>query len=125
MLNTMGLGLRLEIERGPDWLFVGVIPPERATAESAPLADAIWSILEQSFIYRVVLELDRAPLLQSYVLGQLVLLAKRIRAHGGLLRLSGVSDDNRDVLRTTRLEALLPSYADRSAAVMCSRPLPR
>jgi anti-anti-sigma factor len=125
MLDTLGSELRLDVERGPDWLFVRVTPPEGDLSAAPSLADAVWAVLEQSFTYRVVLDLEPIALVRSALLGQLVLLAKRVRTHDGLLRLCGMSADNRDVLIASRLDTLLPSYPDRSAAVMCSRPLPR
>ncbi len=125
MLDTIGSGLRLDVERGPDWLFVRVTPPDVDWSTAPSLADAVWAVLEQSFTYRVVLDLEPVSLVRSALLGQLVLLAKRVRTHDGLMRLCGVSADNRDVLVASRLDALLPSYPDRGAAVMASRPLPR
>jgi anti-anti-sigma factor len=123
MLDTIGSGLRLDVERGPDWLFVRVTPPADGDWYGEPsLADAVWTVVEQHFTYRVVLELDRVTLLRSLLLGQLVQLAKRVREHGGILRLCGISPDNHEVLTASRLDTMLPEYADRSAAVMCMRP---
>jgi anti-anti-sigma factor len=114
----------LDVERGPDWVFVRVNPPD-GWDDAPPLADAVWHILEQNFTYRVVLELDQIPLLRSCLIGQLVLLAKRVYNHGGLLRICGLSTHNHEVLSAARLGAILPNYRDRSDAVMASRPRPR
>lgn len=123
MLDTIGSGLRLDVERGPDWLFVRVTPPVDGDWYGEPsLCDAVWAVVEQHFTYRVVLELDRVTLLRSLLLGQLLQLAKRVREHGGILRLCGISPDNHEVLTASRLDTMLPEYADRSAAVMCVRP---
>ena len=84
MLDT-ATGLRLDVERGPDWIFVRVNPPVGSWDEVPPLAEAVWAVLEQSFTYRVVLELDQLPLLRSCLIGQLVMLAKRVHSHDGLL----------------------------------------
>jgi anti-anti-sigma factor len=124
MLDTLS-GLRLDVERGPDWIFIRVNQPDRTWDESPPLADAVWAILEQSFVYRVVLELDQITLLRSCVIGQLVKLSKRVHTHDGLLRICGLSEHNREVLASARLSAILPNYRDREEAVMCSRPHPR
>jgi anti-anti-sigma factor len=124
MLDTAA-GIGLDVERGPDWIFVRVHRPEESWDDAPPLAEAIWAILEQSFTYRVVLELDQLPLLRSSLIGQLVMLAKRVHSHDGLLRVCGLSPDNYDVLAASRLNTVLPNYHDRSEAVMASRPHPR
>ena len=96
MIQTAA-GWGLDVDRGPDWIFVRVHP--RDGFDDAPgLAESVWAVLEQHFIYRVVLELDEIALLHSSVIGQLVLLSKRIHSHGGLVRLCGVSETNREVL---------------------------
>ena len=42
------------------------------------LAEAIWERMHQQFCHRVVLEMERIPLLRSWLIGQLVLLHKRV-----------------------------------------------
>ena len=120
MIQTAA-GWGLDVDRGPDWIFVRVHP--RNGFDDAPgLAESVWGVLEQSFIYRVVLELDEIALLHSPVIGQLVLLSKRVHSHGGLLRLCGVSAENRSILHTCRLDGALPFYENRGDAVMGHRP---
>ena len=56
MLQTAA-GWGLDVDRGPDWIFVRVHP--RDGFDDAPgLAESVWTVLEQHFIYRVVLEID-------------------------------------------------------------------
>lgn len=111
-----------EIDRGPDWLFVRLRPPRQGDTGEIALAEMIWQKLEQSFCYRVVLELDDVTFLRSWMVGELVRLHKRVTAHGGMLRLCGISAANQDVLRTCRLEDRFPSYRNRTDAVMGYRP---
>lgn len=119
-------GWTLETERGPDWLFIRPIPPANAMqGGEVELAEAIWDLMDQQFCYRVVLEMDRVPLLRSWLIGQIVLLHKRVTAHHGLMRLSCMSDGNQEVLHMVRLDDRFPQYADRGAAVMGYRPKPR
>jgi anti-anti-sigma factor len=87
------------------------------------LAEQVWALLEQNMTHRLVLELDDIGLLFSDVVGQLVLLQKRISNQGGLMRLCGVSANNKRVLETCRLGGYLPQYADRTQAVMGERPI--
>lgn len=124
-MQATASGMSFDVDRGPDWMFVRVNPPETAAVETPQLAEAIWGLLEQSFIYRVVLELDRIELLRSYMVGQLIMLAKRVHSHGGVLRICGLSHSNEEVLRCCQLAGQLPNYRDRGDAVMCSRPKPR
>jgi anti-anti-sigma factor len=124
MLDT-DHGLRLDVERGPDWIFIRPHPPAASWDEGPPLAEAVWAILEQSFTYRVVLELDQLALLRSCLIGQLVMLAKRVHSHDGLLRVCGLSPQNYEVLAASRLNTVLPNYHDRSEALMASRRRPR
>ncbi len=86
------------------------------------LANSVWEVIEQHRVYRVVLELDQVQLLYSMLIGQLVLLQKRIHTAGGVLRLCGLSETNECVLRTAMLDSRLPNYANRHDAVMGHRP---
>jgi hypothetical protein len=108
----------MDVERGPEWLFIRLHGPENGEAEGTDLANRIWLLLEQHFTYRLVLELDDVALLRSYFLGQLVMLHKRIHAHDGMLRLSGLSDDNLAALKACRLDHSFSRYRTREDAVM-------
>ena len=111
-----------DIDRGPDWLFVRLRPPRQGDTGEIALAEMIWQKLEQSFCHRVVLELNDVTFLRSWMVGELVRLHKRVTAHGGMLRLCGVSVASQDVLRTSRLDDRFPSYRNRTDAVMGYRP---
>ena len=108
---------RLDVDRGPDWLFIRVRPPEEGMYDAVPLAEQVWAVLRQHFVYRVVLELDEIKLLHSHLVGQLVLLMKRVHSHGGLMRISGLSPRNQDVLHSCRLDNNLPTFDNRTEAV--------
>jgi anti-anti-sigma factor len=110
-------GWRLNVERGPDWIFVRLQPAVDGDVDEASLAEKIWSLLEQNFTYRLVLELEHVELLQSYMIAQMVLLSKRIHSHGGMLRLCGLSPVNQQVIHVCRLDGCLPNYDNRGAAV--------
>jgi anti-anti-sigma factor len=116
------VGWRFDVDRGPDWVFVR-LHQDDSNLESDSLADKLWAVLEQSFTYRLVLELDEVPILQSYLIAQLVLISKRINSHGGLLRLCGLSPANQEVIRMCRLDGCLPHFFNRGDAVMGHRPM--
>ena len=123
MLVSGGSSMLFDVDRGPDWIFVRLNTDDADWTECPPVAESVWGILDQNFTYRAVIELDRVPLLRSYLIGQFVLLARRIHAHGGVLRICGLSDLNQQVLRTCGLTDMLHNYRSRGEAVMCARPL--
>jgi anti-anti-sigma factor len=117
-------GCELDVERGPDWLLVRVANLDLAEPDAPPLAERIWRLLQQHFTYRLVLELDQVCLLTSRLIAQLVQLHRRIEQRSGVMRLCGLSEENREVLHTCRLDDRLTAFQDRQAAVM-GRELPR
>jgi len=121
MLLELAPEWSLEIDRGPDWLFIRPLPPNHRDGE-APLAEMVWKKLEQCFCYRVVLELDGIDYLRSWMIGELVRLHKRVTTHGGMLRLCGVSKNAETVLRICQLGDRFPAYRTRTDAVMGHRP---
>jgi anti-anti-sigma factor len=108
----------LDIERGPDWLLVRVLNVELVESDAPELAERLWRLLEQHFTYRLVLELDGVRSLNSYLIGQLLDLYRRIQEHDGVMRLCGLSPYNCQVLHACRLDDQLLPYEDREAAVM-------
>ena len=105
-------------DRGPDWLFIRLHVEADACYDAPEIADRIWSILRQHFVYRVVLEMEDVGFLGSHLLGQLVMIQKRVLQHGGALRLCGLTPSCQEVLRLCRLISVLPVYESRSDAVM-------
>ena len=118
-------GWELEVERGPAWLFVKVHCAPESVWDAPPLAEAVGQLLEQHMTYRLVLECDDLPVLHSMLVAELLALQKRVAAHGGMLRVCGLSPENRQVLARCRLESRFPHNCDRTEAVMGSRPHPR
>ena len=57
MLTSAG-GCDLAVERGPDWLLVRLRNLDFLAPDAPPLAEQLWSLLQQHFTYRLVLELD-------------------------------------------------------------------
>lgn len=116
-------GWPLKVDRGPDWLFVRLEHPLSNAQQEPPLAERIWDLLRQHFVNRLVLELDEVERLESHLVGQLVLLHKRIHTHGGKMRVCGLSPGNQRVLEISRLAERFPNFADREAAVAGTAPI--
>lgn len=115
-------GVPFEVERGPDWLLVRLGAPVAGVSDWAGLADTLWSMLDQHFIYRLVLDCELAGLVDSTLMGQLVLLERRIRKQGGLLRLCSLSEASQQALHQCRLDGRLPHFETRTEAILGHRP---
>jgi anti-anti-sigma factor len=121
---TCARGWNLEVERGPECLFVTPRrkPDEAATMRS--LAEQLWTLLEQNFTYRVVLVLSDIELLDSLLVEQLLWLDAQTRNHGGMLRICGLSEENQQLFAAAGLEGHVARYCDREDAVMgATRPM--
>jgi anti-anti-sigma factor len=110
-------GWEANVERAADWLLVRLISHNQSASDTPPLADWLWARLEEQAVCRLVLELDQMAVLYSYVIGQLVLLHKRIVVHGGTLRLCGLSPHNQQVLHFCRLDDRFSLYPGRAEAL--------
>ena len=111
------------VDRGPDWLFVRLHPDK---AHLDDVADRLWTLLNKHFIHRLVLEMDEVDFLPSQLIGQLIMLQKRVLQHDGALRLCGLSPSCAEALHLCRLDQALPSFACREDAVRgCQGTKPR
>ena len=120
--QELGLGWAVEIDRGPDWLFINLQGQEPFDPAGIDLAARVWQLFDQEFVNRLVLELDQVPVLRSEMVGELVRLHSRITSQGGVMRISGLSDQSFAVLESCRLQDRFPQYPDRHAAVLGYRP---
>ncbi len=85
-------GLRLRVDRGPNWLFVQV-PSGKSGLDAPNLAEELWNTCVRHLTYRIVLELEDPQNLPGEADGQLDLLRDRLATLGGALRLCGPGDD--------------------------------
>ncbi len=117
----LATGWQIEIDYSPEWLFFRLL--SIGDEEPNPsLSEMLWSIAEKHGINRLVFELADSALMNSYLVGQLVVLHKRAHLDCGRLRLCGFSVENHRVLRTMRFDERLPNYATREDAVMGYQP---
>ncbi len=122
MLSVVAPGWELQVERGPDGLWIKVNPSEADGWNTPPLAEAVWSVMQRHLAHRLVLELDEIELLTSDMIGQIVVLHRRIRERGGLLRITGLSPYNQEVLRMHGLSGRFALYDNLEEAVMAGHP---
>jgi anti-anti-sigma regulatory factor len=124
MLTTAS-GWIVDVERGPGWLFVTLGSPDPEDALAPDLADQLWSLAERHFIYRIVIRLDQVRTLDRTLLRELVRFYRRIRHHGGMMRLSSISSLHREMLGEHRLLDYIPAFDSVHDAVMGGGPKPR
>ncbi len=117
-MAELAQGWVVEVERGPAWLLIRLAPPAVGCVDGSDLADMLWSLVERHFTYRLVLECDELPRLDSTLVAQLLVLDRRLHEHDGMLRLCGLSELNQQVLERCRLNGRFPCFRDRSHAVL-------
>jgi hypothetical protein len=108
----------LEVERGPDWLIVRPRRVDGGAIDEHSLAEQVWSLLEQNFTHRLVLELDEIGTLDNQLVEQIVWLHDRVYGCDGLLRIAGLSIRNQELLHKSDPEGRFPHFRDREEAVM-------
>ena len=96
--------------------------PEPDSADVPPLADVVWSLMEQYLVSRLVLDLSEVRDFDRHLLAHLVRLHRRIHAHGGMIRLMGLSRANQAIVQIHGLNSHLPVYEDMEDAVMGAYP---
>lgn len=107
-----------DVDRGPGWLFVRLRSPNPKVVGNESMAQGLWTLMQQHLTRRVVIELDAIEVIEEPLLEQIIELHELVQSHGGLVRLSGVSPDNREALRESRFHGRLPQYESRAHAVM-------
>lgn len=113
---NIAYGWELDVERGAEWLFLRPRTVRDDAESEPPLAEMLWSAAEQHGIHRLIIELDDLPLLSSYLVGQLVIVHKRVGQSKGVLRLCGLSSNNHRVIEAMQLAGRLPSFPTREEA---------
>jgi anti-anti-sigma factor len=108
----------VDVDRGPDWLFLRLHPGKD---DAGDVAERLWSLADRHFIYRLVVEMEDVDMLPSQLMGQLVMLHKRVLQRDGALRLCGLSERCIEALHFCRLDQALPCYATREDAVLGRR----
>jgi len=128
MTNTMSeasTGWDLRVDRGPNWLLVKVRRNYDRPLEDEPFAQRLWDLMEEHFVYRLVLELDQLEVLDDFVIRQLGRLDHVARDHGGFVRLCGLSRHNWQRVVRNGLGDVFYPYGNRHEAVFASHPIPR
>lgn len=110
-------GWCLMVDEAGDWLFVRLATADEEHYSHAELADAVGELARQRGRFRVIFEMAADLILHSQLVGELVVLHKRLCLQGGALRLCGFTDYNFDVIRMMQLTDRFHNYPDRQAAL--------
>jgi hypothetical protein len=112
-------GLRCDIKRGPNWLFVRLHPSDAlasSMAEAQQWGDELWGICQRHFTYRLVMELDEVADLSEEMSDELAHLELRLAERGGALRLCGMSAECEQ--RLDPAHSTLMNHSSRRDAVL-------
>lgn len=104
----------IRVERGPDWLFVGL---GQGAARRDDLAEGVCRLVQASMAHRVVLELDEVESMDERLAEAIAAIGTRVRGEGGLVRICGLSDANLSRLQSVSAAALVPHFGSRVEAV--------
>ena len=106
------------LERGPDWLFVKLTPPESETPRrGGDLGHALWNLAREHGTNRLVIELDGVGRIDDGLLEGLGMLLRLVARDGGLLRVCGLGGENLDRYESCRMAEHLPHFSCRREAV--------
>ena len=111
-------GWTLDVHASPEWIFLVLCRNGAAIDLTPPLAEHAWRIAEQHSVHQLVLEFGSNVDLTSHLVGQIVLLHKRLCQNGGKLRLCGLPRDNYEVLQVMNVAQRFPNYRTREDAVL-------
>lgn len=116
--SPLAPGWQFDVTNSTEWLFLRLQRLQAEAEACPPIAEKAWDLASEHHVKRLVFELDDDTMVTSYLIGQLVLLHKRVTLAGGVFRLCGFSADNYRVLQLMQLAGRLPNFRDRESAVM-------
>ena len=119
-MDTTASGVRIDVSRGPNWLFLRLEPMNTPAKES--LVDQVWAVVSKHFVYRVVLEFDpKFDALSREQVVQLDRVRELLEEHDGALRVCGLSKKCADRLAAhcieSKIKSRLTSHASVAAAL--------
>lgn len=116
-MHEIAPGWVIECEILGGWVCVDLHTPGDTFHDSPALAEGVWRVLEERALGHLVLDLKRVERLSSWLIGQLVVLHRRLLTHGGQMLVCGLSEGNRAVLRMMGLAERFANFESRHAAL--------
>lgn len=111
-------GWHFDVDAGPEWLFLRLRRQGHEMTSEPPVATRGWTIAEEHDRNRLVFEMAAETHLNSYLVGQLILLHKRAQLAGGVFRICGFTERDYRTLEMIRVAERFPNYASREDAVV-------
>lgn len=121
MAYSVGDGWQLDVDEGPDWLFLRLLRNGSDAAPEPPLAARGWAIADERQKVRLIFELGDGIVMTSHLAGQLILMHKRAEMAGGRFRICGFDEHAYSTLKMIRVAERFPNYASREDAVLGRR----
>lgn len=90
----------------------------RDPAGSSALASRVFAVIEAAAHRKVLLDLRGLPFISSDIIGQLIMLQKKCQAHDRVLKVCGVSEDNKLALDLVRFDRLVDIYEHKPHAIV-------
>ena len=120
-MNSTSNGYRIEVNRGPNWLFLRLDPSD--TPATCSLAEQVWAVVSKHFVYRVVLEFGPGfDALTPTTIAQLDEIRSQLEEHDGALRVCGLDTKCAKRLEShcaeSKLRSRLTSHASVAEAVL-------
>jgi anti-anti-sigma factor len=81
------------------------------------IAESLWNLMRVHGTNRLVLELDQVRLMRSAFLSELLTLRRTISDNDGVLRVWGLTEENRRTTTIARIDRVIPLYNTRNEAV--------
>jgi len=103
-------GYELDVVRGPGSLSVKVNKLRHDPENRPALGHDLWALMEQHFIYRMLLDLERVEVVDDYLVDELLHLSRSIHQHDGTLHICGLSERNQRILREGFHEEAVSCY---------------
>ena len=113
---------QFDIDRGPNWLLVGIRRATQGGAGLEAFATHIQSLLEQHLTNRLVVDLHRAGTVTEILAEQLAETRDWLMERGGVMRICGPSPQQREILERHGLGERFVAYRNRAEAVQGDQP---
>ncbi|MBS0210207.1 MAG: STAS domain-containing protein [Planctomycetes bacterium] len=114
----MGVHRRLEVAEVGDVTVVRFV--DRKILDDANIQEMgqeLFQLVEEDQRQKLLLNFSQVDFLSSAALGKLITLDKKVKAHGGKLRLSNIRPEIFEVFAITKLNKLFDICEDEAAAI--------
>lgn len=109
---------QLDVDRGPNWLLVGVRRATIGRTDPEPFSSRVQSLLEQHLTNRLVVDLHRAGTVTQTLAKELAEIRDWLMVRGGVMRICGPSPHQKEILERHGFGDRFVAYQDLEEAVL-------